>query len=66
MLNWKLLKDNKDEDYIPQIKIEKYDMFSKYVGGNGESIPEKFRYVRYGDKSVRAKLYFVMLKLSPK
>lgn len=41
-LTLKLLKDNKDEDYIPQIKIEKYDMFSKYVGGNGESIPEKF------------------------
>ena len=35
-------------------------MFSKYIGGNSDSIPEEFRYVRYGDRSVRPELYSVM------
>ena len=41
-------------------------MFSKYIGGNSDSIPEEFRYVRYGDRSVRPELYSVMHKLSSK
>ena len=49
-------KDGKDEDYVPEIKKEKYDKFSKYSGGNSDSIPEEYRYVRYGDRSVRPEL----------
>ena len=41
-------------------------MFSKYIGGNSDSIPEEFRYVRYGDRSVRPELHSVMHKLSSK
>ena len=59
-------KNDKDEDYVPEIKKGKYDMFSKYVGGNSDSIPEEFQYVRYGDRSVRPELYSVMYKLSSK
>ena len=59
-------KDDKDEDYVPEIKKGKYDMFSKYIGGNSDSIPEEFQYVRYGDRSVRPELYSVMYKLSSK
>ena len=35
-------KDDKDEDYVPEIKRGKYDMFSKNIGGNSDSIPEVF------------------------
>ena len=35
-------KDDKDEDYVPEIKKGKYDKFSKYIGGNSDSIPEEF------------------------
>ena len=35
-------KDDKDEDYVPEIKKGKCDMFSKYIGGNSDSIPEEF------------------------
>ena len=41
-------------------------MFSKYIGDNSDSIPKEFRYVRYGDRSVRPELYSVMHKLSSK
>ena len=59
-------KDYKDEDFVPEIKKGKYDMFSKYIGGNSDSIREEFRYVRYGDRSLRPELYSVMHKLSSK
>ena len=36
-------KDDKDEDYVPEIKKGKDDMFSKYIGGSSDSIPEEFR-----------------------
>ena len=48
--------DDKDEDYVPEIEKEKYDMFIKYIGGNSDSIPEEYRYVRYVDRSVRPEL----------
>ena len=41
-------------------------MFSKYIGCSSGSIPEEFRYARYGDRSVRPELYSVMHKLSSK
>ena len=36
-------KDDKDEDYVPEIKKGKDDMFSNYIGGSSDSIPEEFR-----------------------
>ena len=59
-------KDDKDEDYVPKIKKGKYNMFSKYIGGNSDSIPEEFWCVRYGDRSVRPELCSVTHKLSSK
>ena len=58
-------KDDKDEDYVLEIKKGKY-MFSKYIGGNSDSIPEELGYVRCGERSVRPELYSVMHKLSSK
>ena len=58
-------KDDKDEDYVLEIKKGKY-MFSKYIGGNSDSIPEELRCVRCAERSVRPELYSVMHKLSSK